>query len=437
MGYFAGVMENFAAYAHLISRVDRSAVLDIGSAFTKCGFGGKPSPRYILPSRFVTTQGKEISLRSATKANEQEWREALEIFLREIFLTRMGIGKGYKITVLDSLIHPVPFRRALLHVLLNRFRFSSVKYIIAECAGLFAIPPKTNASPLSLYQTGLIVDIGSLDTRVLPVYDGIAMTGKLQQGGASSFDVLQRLRALLLEYGVVQSPSGEQNPVTSNLLSNSVVEDILSKISFACSGKYCPKVPLQLKFPPSVSTCFNLDQAQGAGEVENKSETTDSSVVDGENKRIPSASFPLSDGRTIEICGFIRGHSIDVLFENTEDYPSVAAKILDCLLACEIDMRSELAFSIIMTGGICSIPGLIARLTEECERLIKTPKYSAVSALAGKLNFYSTPFNYTTIPWVGGSIISSLQDPGVSVSLEQFQEQSFACLPNWSSKVLL
>lgn len=53
-------MEGLAAYSHLLSRVERSLVLDIGCRYTKCGFAGKHSPSVIIPTRFITSSGKEV-----------------------------------------------------------------------------------------------------------------------------------------------------------------------------------------------------------------------------------------------------------------------------------------------------------------------------------------------------------------------------------------
>lgn len=69
-------------------------------------------------------------------------------------------------------------------------------------------------------------------------------------------------------------------------------------------------------------------------------------------------------------------------------------------------MRSELAYSVVLCGGICSLPGFISRVLEECDQLLKTEKYSSISSFIGKLNLYSSPFNPITLPWVGGSLFS-------------------------------
>lgn len=271
----------------------------------------------------------KISLRQPTKGSEREWREALEIFLREIFITRMGLSKGYKIIVLDSLLYPFHFRTSLLYVLLTRFRFSSVKFLVSESASLFAIPPKTSSNPL--FQTGLIVDIGYKDTRVLPVYDGIALVGKLKQGGASSYDVLQRLKALLLEFGKCSDINGNFTNINFDQLNVRTLENLLSQICFTCELSHAFGSPPALKYPPEVLSCFheNVDEAQELS----KSDDSLSKIYESESKRIPKVNFSLDRGFNIEIDGFIRSQSTEVLFENTEDYPSVAALILDSLLS--------------------------------------------------------------------------------------------------------
>lgn len=261
--------------------------------------------------------------------SEREWKEALEIFLRELFITRMGLSKGYKIVVLDSLLYPLHFRKALLYVLLTRFRFSSVKFLLSESSSLFSIPPKGSNS---LYQTGLVVDIGSRDSRVIPVYDGIALLGKLQHGGASSYDVLQRLQSLLLEFTKCNDLDGNQKNITMDQLNPRILENILSQICFTCEKSFSSGKTPTLKFPPEIISCYQNEKQQ-AQEESNKSDESLLQIYGNESQRIQKVNFPLGGGLSLDIDGYIRGHSTEVLFENTEDYPSVAALILDCLLA--------------------------------------------------------------------------------------------------------
>jgi actin-related protein 10 len=113
--------------------------------------------------------------------------------LRELFFTHLGLATGYNIIVIESLLHPIKFRRALSYVLFRRFRVGSIKYALGETTPLFSLP-FISTSEAKLHSTVLSVDIGFKETRVLPIYEGLAHLGKFTTGGAGAFAVFNRLR---------------------------------------------------------------------------------------------------------------------------------------------------------------------------------------------------------------------------------------------------
>lgn len=222
---------------------------------------------------------------------------------------------------------------------MKRFKLSPVKFFIAESMSLFAITPKDIKNP-KLYDTGIILDVGYSATRALPIYEGVALTGKFIHGGVSSYDVLQRLSSLLKEHGIVKNESRTIDASTYPLFDDyNVLEDILVRCCFVCLRAFSPGTPPDLKYPPKNYSCFGIEEGNQLKNIplidQSKSSrrNNSSSLVKDECQRVSTILFPLSDGNKLEINGYVRAHAADILFEHTENYPSVASIILDSLLS--------------------------------------------------------------------------------------------------------
>lgn len=67
-----------------------AVIIEIGAAFTKCGFAGESEPRCIIPTNLKLLSGKTIPttslIRSDHKNDPSIWREAAELHLNKIFL---------------------------------------------------------------------------------------------------------------------------------------------------------------------------------------------------------------------------------------------------------------------------------------------------------------------------------------------------------------
>ena len=56
------------------------------------------------------------------------------------------------------------------------------------------------------------------------------------------------------------------------------------------------------------------------------------------------------------------------------------AVILECLLKCPIDVRRVVAANVVLTGGMCEVPGFGHRLKAELMQLaVSDPRYGALS----------------------------------------------------------
>ena len=156
-----------------------------------------------------------------------------------------------------------------------------------------------------------------------------------------------------------------------------------------------------LQYSEHKRSCFSEPVAKGDDDV-SQSSVASSTQRKEEDQRVPAFTYVTADGAQVEVGGFIRAHAADILFENSEEYPSIAAKILDALMQSEVDMRVELARSIVLSGGMISLPGFRARLAEELQRMVQNEKYQPLQALAGHFYFPTSSAPAFCLPWTGG-----------------------------------
>ena len=158
--------------------------------------------------------------------------------------------------------------------------------------------------------------------------EGVALIGKLQQGGACGKDLLDRARALIREFAVVSENTSDADLLLEKATrSLTDLENAVTKSCFACMRAYSPRQRPQLKYPPLKSTCFTENATEGPKEPSKVAFTRKE-----EDERVPASSFTFSSGLEVQLGGFIRAHVADVLFEEAEEHPSIATKILDTLI---------------------------------------------------------------------------------------------------------
>ncbi|KAI7889452.1 uncharacterized protein EV154DRAFT_538884 [Mucor mucedo] len=257
--------------------------------------------------------------------------------------------------------------------------------------------------------TGLVIDVGNLETSVLPV-------------------MTKRLTELLYDHGRFIPPSNlhlslaPHNNIPSNLLTPEVLEDIKTRVIF-CS-------PVM------------IGQQQGLTLLESY-------------KKFSSATdlyYPitLKDGTraNLLIPGWIREKAAEVLFEGDEDEPSIAQCILDSLLKLPPDLRKPAISSLLFIGGTSLLPGFQSRVKEELLRIMKDPvdfekrRYGPLLRLHKSIKFIDNPedkgagriFMNNVRGWIGGSLVGSLKLSGEEITKEKFSGSvTDWSIGNWSN----
>ncbi|CAH1790732.1 unnamed protein product [Owenia fusiformis] len=380
---------------------EKSAVIvDIGGAYTKCGFGGEPAPRCIIPSDVIKQSGETRKV--TVFKNEAELYDNLVDFLHRLYFRHLLVNpKDRRVVVVESVLCPSVFRNTLAKVLFKHYEVPSVLFAPSHLMALFTLG----------ISSGLVLDAGLTETLVLPIYESIPILKAWQAVPLAGNAIHSRLESQLLETGIITTDESEKRPLSSALgsLSQSTLEDIKVRCCF-------------------VTRMDRAKQLQDAQLQESGLQEVDPTKIPTPP---PGVDYPLDGGKILHIDGKIRENSCEVLFERDNDEKSIATLILDAILECPIDIRRVLAENIVVVGGTAMLPGFQHRLLAEVHELVEQQRYRDKLAIRSfKLHKPPSKANFTV--WLGGAIFGALEILGSrSISKEAYNENN--TIPDWST----
>ncbi|KAH3673180.1 hypothetical protein WICMUC_003798 [Wickerhamomyces mucosus] len=223
---------------------------------------------------------------------------------------------------------------------------------------------------LALYSTGrttgLVLDSGDGVSHVVPVYEGFSLPNTIKRINVAGRDVTEQLQLLLRKNGIILQSSAEKE----------IVRIIKEKLCYVSADPRKDETDW-------LNYSFEFDFKRSSDES---------------NKKI--GTYKLPDGKTIEI-GAERFRSSEILF-NPEIIGSeelgLHHMIHESLQKVDIDLRSSLYQSLVLSGGTTLLKGFGDRLIDELKLL--TPNGTKIKIFAPPERKYST--------WIGGSILAGL-----------------------------
>jgi len=372
-----------------------AVVLDIGSAFTKCGYSGELSPRCIIPSK--------ISGQWLHSVNDPaKLYAALVDFIHHLYFKWLLVNpKDRRVVVVENILGSTMFKEVLAKVLFRHYEVSSVLFVPSHLVCLFSLG----------VNTGLVLDIGHKEVTLLPVYQGVPILASWQAQPLAGEAVHLAVKADLTARGVV-TRGGEEDQVvpvsdTPELLTDKLVEDVTLRCCFVTNinrGRQLSSAIADPSGVTSLSSCLK--------------------------NSAPTVLFPVSGDQHLLIDGVTREGSTELLWAMDEDGMSVASMVLDAISASPIDCRKELAESLVLVGGMAMMPGFTSRLNQELKSLLATPKYENTKIDNFKIYQPPSKANYTA--WLGGAIFGAT-DVVVTRSLAREQYLRDPEVPDWSN----
>jgi len=318
-------------------------IVDIGSAYTKIGFAGEPSPRFVFPTItgtekykavMVDVSGRNIyigsdasKMRGVLKIKHpiargaiMDWNDYYEI-LNYIFYSLLRIENlsNYPVLYTEPPFVQRETKEYIARVLYETHRVKSLIMIPTPILSLFSVG----------LTTGIVIESGDGITWVCPILGGEIVDQSVQKLTLAGTDVNQHLKNLLMREGIN--------------IESSAVDEIIKEIK----EKNC-FFSLDPEQPPSVDETF---------------------------------SFTMPDGSNINIPNYIFHEAPEVLFKpNLLGYNilNIPQAVLNSLQGIDKYYWSDLLSHIMISGGNLSYSGFEERLRLELTRLIpqlgKIPK---------------------------------------------------------------
>lgn len=407
-------------------------VVDLGSHTCKAGYAGEDAPKAVFPSVVGAVDGTEamdVDVDSAknnnsnsedSKTNESEKekgkrklyvgsqalnyrRDHMEI----LSPIKDGIVSDWDLVdniwehafrgclMIDPKEHPMLLAEPPLNTQQQREKAAELMFEKYKVPALFMAKNPVLTSFATGRATSLVVDCGGGSTTISPVHEGY-----------------------VLQKAVVSAPIGGEF-LTDCLLKSLESKGIKIRPRYSFKRKEVRPGEFQVEdvgVPDTTESYKLFCQRMIVGDIKDSiCRVPDTPYDDKSYANIPTTSYELPDGQTLEI-GADRFKIPDVMFNPSivqtipgmEKYgdmiPSVRGlphMVMESINKCDVDIRRELYSSILLAGGTSSMQQLKERLEKD---LIEESPHSARVKVLASGNTTERRFSV----WIGGSILASL-----------------------------
>ncbi|CAF0719046.1 unnamed protein product [Brachionus calyciflorus] len=370
-------------------------IIDIGHAYTKCGYSAEPAPHAIIPTQ--VSQKKIFDYKNFSNSSDTLKEMLIEFFYKIYYKILNTNSKERKVVIVESVLTPSEFRTILADVLFNNFQASSVLFMPSHMASTYTLG----------INRALVIDIGYADCQIMPVSDGYSLTNLCNFVSLGAKEIHSHLKDMIEEYAFVTI--GNEKVKFSSLankpnLTESILEDIKLKCCFVTSFDRAQRFNDEIKLK-------NLQELEF----------------------VTDCDFNL-ENLILQIPGYVREMAFEILFRNEIDKEqTIPHLILETLSKCPIDLKKDFASNIVLIGGGCMLTGFKNRLVKEINCLLNSPheKYSKIFSF-NNLNYHTPPSHENYTAWLGASLFGSLEILD-NYSLHNGKYKELDRLPDWFS----
>ncbi|KAF8312521.1 actin-like ATPase domain-containing protein [Clavulina sp. PMI_390] len=401
---------------HSLYGTEDRIVIDPGSRVWKVGFSGEGRPREVFAVSDPRTGAPlwpDFSGRSTAERDDAliTMENRLQDILRKVFFELLlADPKARKVVLVENPLLPIAVKDSLVRVLFLNLLVPSVSFAPSHLLALIA------TGRLS----GLVLDCGYVDTVSLPIFGSRPLFTSMRSTPVAGMRLNAHIRSLILKYarytppmGVVSSAVPQATAVPDDVLTDSVLEDIKTRMCFVSEPLLVSSRPNSPIASTTQDTTGTGDESQSDASERERSSSSTSMRMDIDPRRRSLGSQPtrarvsrttghlrdhymqqsnatelalripgpatvapnaIVSRATLTIPGWVRERAAEMLFDSGDlDESGCAELILDSLLKTPVDLRKELAGSIVVSGGTSMLPGFITRLHMEIIRLLEPP----------------------------------------------------------------
>jgi actin-related protein 10 len=377
-----------------------AVVLDIGHAYTKCGFAGDASPFAIIPTQLTKQNGECVNIFDM-EHNQTQLKELLIEFLYKIYYKILNANsKERKVVIIESVLCTSEFRKALADVLFKNFQVMSIGFLSSHMSPLYTLG----------ISKALVLDCGYSDCQIMPIAENLPMSGLCSFMNLGGKGIHEHIEIWVRKYAKV-IVNGQTGSIPDSLI---LSEDTLEDIKLRC--------------------CFvsPFDRIQKYyDEIEKKKLSGDVLPADFEFKFASDCKYTLPNNFILSIPGFVRELALEFLFRGPVDpNHTITCLILDTILNSPIDYRKDFMKNIVFTGGTCMLFGFKNRLVAELNHAVSNSTRYAKHFYHKQFKFYEPPCHDNHVAWLGGSIFGSMESLDY-YSILNSKYKDIQKLPDW------
>ena len=416
------------AGSKLIDRVTKPqiVVLDLGHSLTKVGFSGEKKPRFIFDTAiYLSKKGDSFIQKSnilekkmiaytrkqifETNENMKINRDNLEIFLIHVFealeinpnnksiliiekhhksnytdyfkgridvinnctlpeKTKEYLKTEKKVDFVDYSRTTISHRRTIASILFDQFNIAKLYFSNGELLSLYAKEKVT----------GVVVNIGALNTRIVPIYEGYIVSHSVSIRDKGGYNIEEQLHNYIKEKGIELNNS------------NSRAITMRKKIRLASEEHLY----------------VSLDEKEEQGKWLES------------DKLIRSVNII---NETYTKLDEIRFKAPEILFKKEplsiiKKQGTLTDAIIESIQKCDKDLVRALYSNIILSGGGTMYEGFKERFIQDISK--KVPEYTTFNVTADSDRLISS--------WIGGSILTGLkmfEERGLWVTKAEYNEK--------------
>ena len=141
-----------------------AVVLDIGHAFTKCGYAGEITPRCVVRSEVEPEKSGEPGKPLHSINNKDDLYNALVEFIHRLYFKCLLVNpKDRRVVIIESVLGSSMMKETISKVLFKHYEVSSVLFAPSHLLPLFTLG----------IRTALVLDVGHSEATLIPIYEGV------------------------------------------------------------------------------------------------------------------------------------------------------------------------------------------------------------------------------------------------------------------------
>lgn len=372
-------------------------VLDQGTGYVKIGGAGTNFPDYTFPSmvgrpilRAEEHLDNQVEIKDIMCGNEaadvrsmlqisypmengiiKNWEDMEHLWDYAFYEKMRCETKGQKVLLTEPPMNPLKNREKMVDLMFEKYNFGGVYVAIQAVLALYA-------QGLS---SGVVVDSGDGVTHIVPVYESTVLNHQTRRLDIAGRDVTKNLINLLLRRGYAFNRTADFD----------TVREIKEKLCYAS---------------------YDLDF-----DTKLANETT--SLV---------RNYELPDGRVIKISSE-RFEAPECLFQPglvDVEQPGIGESLFQTIQSCDVDIRSTLYKSIVLSGGSSMYPGLPSRLEKELKQqwLVHVLKGDPSRLDKFKVRIEDPPRRKHMV-FIGGAVLANIMadKDHMWISKQEWEEQ--------------